>query len=140
MGPLGDLRYEQPLLLDPADDDDPNLLFFNLVGDAIPAPHVNDAWERDRVTNSVQRYKLDYPPLIDRRKSVWSECWSQIQVYLADLARYQADPTNAIARESFKNAARRIRDMIRADKEFSSVARACILSSGDERVASLLQA
>lgn len=137
--PLGDLRYEQPLFLDPADNDDPNLVFFNLVGDAIPAPHVNDAWERDRVTISVQRYKLDHPPLINRRKAVWSECWSRIEVYLADLARYQADPTNVIARESFKNAAGHIRDMIRADKEFSSVARACILSSGDKRVTSLLQ-
>ena len=139
MGPLGDLRYEQPLLLDPADADDPNLLFFDLVGDAIPAPHVKNVWERERVTYSVERCKLDYPPLVDRRKTVWGECWSQIQIYLAELERYNADPTNVIAKECFKNAARRIRDLIRADKEFSSVARACILSSGEERVACLLQ-
>ncbi len=139
VGPLGDLRYEQPLLLDPADADDPNLLFFDLVGDAIPAPHVKNVWERERVTYSVERCKLDYPPLVDRRKTVWGECWSQIQIYLAELERYNADPTNVIAKECFKNAARRIRDLIRADKEFSSVARACILSSGEERVACLLQ-
>ena len=137
--PYGDLRYEQPLLLDPADDDDPNLLFFNLMGDAIPAPHVMDVWERERVIYSVERCKLDYPPLTDRRKTVWGECWSQIQIYLAELARYQADPTNVIAKECFKIAVRRIRALIREDKEFSSVARACILSSGDQRVTSLLQ-
>ena len=138
-GPHGDLRYEQPLLLDPADDDDPNLLFFNLMGDAIPAPHVTDSWEKDRVTYSVGRCKLDYPPLADRRKTVWCECWSQIQTYLIELARYQANPSNAIAKECLKSAARRVRNLIRDDKEFSSVARACILSSGDRRVISLLQ-
>jgi hypothetical protein len=138
-GPQGELRREQPLLLDPADDDDPNLLFFNLMGEAIPAPHVNDLWEQTRVTYSVERCKLDYPPLADRRKAVWGECWSQIQAYLDELAKYQADPSNAIAKECFKAAARRIRSLIREEKEFSSVARACILSSGDQRVISLLQ-
>jgi hypothetical protein len=139
VAPHGDHRYEQPLLLDPADDDDPNLLFFNLMGEAIPAPHVKDPWERRRVTYSVERCNLDYPPLADRRKTVWSECWNQIQTYLAELAKYHADPTNAIAKEGLKSAARRIRSLTRYDKEFSSVARACILSSGDERVISLLQ-
>lgn len=139
VGPLGDLRHEQPMLLDPADDDDPNLLFFDFVGGAIPAPHVTDTWERDRVTYSVERCKLDYPPLTDRRKTAWGECWSQIQIYLAELALYQADPANTIAKEGFKSAARRVRSLIGDEKEFSSVARACILSSGDRRVISLLQ-
>ncbi|QPN66247.1 hypothetical protein [Synechococcus sp. CBW1006] len=139
VGPLGDLRYEQPLLLDPADEDDPNLLFFNLEGEAIPEPHVTDAWERDRVEYSVERYKLDYPPLSNSRKLVWAECWSQVQQYLAELARYQGDPANAIAREGMRNAARAIRKMLREESEFSSVARACIESSGDPRVQSLLR-
>jgi hypothetical protein len=137
--PHGDLRYEQPLLLDPADEEDPNLLFFNLEGSPIPAPHITDDWERTRVVNSVLRYKLDHPPLIDRRKTVWSECWRQIQRYLTELARYHADPTNVIARESVKNAQSRLREMIREDTEFSSVARACIVATGNERVISLLR-
>ena len=44
--PLGDIRLEDPKLLDPVDEDDPNQLSFDLEGHAIPAAHVVDAWER----------------------------------------------------------------------------------------------
>jgi hypothetical protein len=28
---------------------------------------------------------LDFPPLMDKRKAVWAECWSSIQEYLKEL-------------------------------------------------------
>jgi hypothetical protein len=40
--PHGDLRHEDPQLLDPVDPEDPALISFNLEGRAIPAPDVTD--------------------------------------------------------------------------------------------------
>jgi hypothetical protein len=137
--PFADLRYEQPALLDPTDEDDPVLLYFNMEGRAVPAPHIQDAWERTRVTRSVERYNLDFPPLMDGRKTVWAECWSRLQEYLREVALYQGDPANAIAKDRLKQAARRVRELIREDQQFSSVARACVESSGDPRAVGLLR-
>jgi hypothetical protein len=139
IGPFGDLRHEDPQLLDPADPDDPALITFNVEGRAIPAAHVADSWERERVEYSVLRYNLDFPPLMDKRKVIWADCWARIQTYLSELALYQADKTNAVAREGVKSAARQIRRMLTAEEELSSVARACILSCADRRLSSLLQ-
>lgn len=137
--PLRDLRFEDPQLLDPSDEDDPALLSFDFEGKAIAAPHVTDEWERERVEYSINRYKLDFPPLADKRKVTWAECWGRLQDYLKELAAYQADKTNVIAKESYKQAAKHVREMIREDKELSAIARACILGTGDPRVVGLLQ-
>lgn len=137
--PFGDMRFEQPSLLDPIDEDDPVLLFFNLEGRAIPAPHVSDAWERARVTCSVERYNLDFPALMNGRKTVWAECWNRLQEYLREVALFQSQPNNVIARDRLKQAAKRVRELIREDQEFSAVARACVESAGDPRVTGLLR-
>lgn len=138
-GPLGDLRHEDAQLLDPIDEDDPGLLSFNVEGRAIPAAHLTDEWEKARVEYSVERYNLDFPPLMDKRKTVWAECWDRIQEYLKELARYHDDKTNGIAKDRYKQAAKRVRELMHEEKELSAVARACILSAGDPRVAGLLQ-
>ena len=122
-------------MLDPANADDPNLLSFNVEGRAIPAPHVHDDWERERVVYSVERYQLDFGPLMDKRKMVWSECWNRIKEYQSELAAYHKDKTNVIAHEGSKKAMKELRAMIREDQELSSVALACIRSCGDPRVA-----
>jgi hypothetical protein len=137
--PLGDHRHEDAQLLDPIDEDDPALLSFNLEGRAIPAAHFADVWEKERVEYSVERYNLDFPPLMDKRKTVWAECWDRIQEYLEELASYHADKSNGIAKDRYKQAAKHVRDLMREEKELSAVARACVLSTGDPRVAGLLQ-
>ncbi len=137
--PLGDIRYEDPQLLDPIDEEDPSLLSFNMEGRAIPAAHLTDAWEKARVKYSVERYNLDFGPLLDKRKMVWAECWDRIQEYLKELAIYHADKANGIARDRYKQAAKRVRELMHEQMELSAVARACVLSTGDPRVAGLLQ-
>lgn len=137
--PDGDLRYEDPLLLDPADAHDPTLLSFNMEGRAIPNPHIHDEWELLRVKHSVERYNLDFPPLMSKRKLVWQNCWQHIEGYLNELGNYQNDNSNAIAKAAFKQEAINIRKLLTADQECSAVARACVLSAGDRRVQSLLQ-
>ncbi len=136
---FGDVRLEDAQLLDPIDEDDPGLISFNVEGRAIPAAHLTDQWERARVEYSIQRYNLDFPPLMDKRKTVWAECWNRLEEYLKELATYHADKTNVVARDRFKQALRHVRDLVRDDQELSSVARACILSTGDGRVVNVLQ-
>ena len=135
----GDVRLEDPQLLDPIDEDDPGLMFFNVEGRAIAAPHIEDEWERTRVKYSVERYNLDFPPLMDKRKAVWAECWGRVQEYLAELQAYQNDSTNTIAKDRYKQAAKRVRELMRPEAELSGVARACVASAGDPRVDGLLR-
>jgi hypothetical protein len=137
--PHGDIRYEDAKLLDPIDEDDPGLLSFNMEGRAIPAAHLTDAWEKERVKYSVERYNLDFPPLMDKRKAVWDECWHCIREFKEELATYHNDERNVIARDRSKQALKRLRELMREDRELSSVARACVLSSGDPRVTGILQ-
>ena len=136
--PLGDLRYEDPMLLDPTDPADPNLLSFNILGDAVVAPHVKNAWEQKRVEYSISLCSLGFAPLVDKRRTVWHECWNRIEKYRDELARYQADQTNDIARQEYKNAAEEVRKMLEPNKELSAVARACLQSTGDPAVIALL--
>lgn len=138
-GPFEDIRLEDPLLLDPSDADDPGLLSFNVEGRAIPAAYLEDEWLRSRVEYSVERFNLDFGPLMDKRKIVWAECWDAIEEYMRELGAYNADKDNAVAREGFKRAARRVRELMREEKELSAVARACVLSTGDRRAIGLLQ-
>jgi hypothetical protein len=133
----GDVRVEVPMLLDPVDADDPVLIFFSLEGHAVVAPHVSDVWEMTRVEYSVERYNLDFPPLMDKRKTVWAECWNRVEEYRRELGLCQKDPTNAVARDRVKQAAKHVRAMIREEQELSAVARACVESAGDPRVTGL---
>ena len=139
VGVNGDLRYEEPMLLDPVDEDDPVLLFFDLEGHAVAAPHVDDDWETTRVKYSVERYNLDFPPLMDKRKTVWAECWNRVKEYRRELGLWQKNPTNTIARDRLKQASRSVRAMIREEQELSAVARACVESAGDARLVGLLR-
>jgi uncharacterized protein (TIGR02646 family) len=67
-GPDSDLREEHPELLDPADEDDPALMWFNVEGTAQPHPELRQAWDRQRVEASIKRYELNFGPLADQRK------------------------------------------------------------------------
>jgi len=84
--PGADLRLEVPLLLDPADPYDPTLLTFNVEGHARAAAHLAAGWERDRAEYSIERLKLDFPALMDKRRLLWAECWQRIRSYLDELA------------------------------------------------------
>jgi len=134
----GDLRLEDPVLLDPSDPDDPNLLSFNQDGEAIASPFIDNDWERFRAETSIKRYKLDYDPLVQKRKILWGECYLRITKYRDELTTCHKDPTNPIARHAMKEAAKQVRELLVEDEEFSAVARACVSFSGDERVKKLL--
>jgi hypothetical protein len=139
IGSNGDTRLEDPQLLDPTSPADPALLSFDFEGNALPAADVASSWDRERVTYSVQRCKLDFPPLASKRKLVWAECWNRIEEYRRDLAVYHENPTNDVARHAYTQALKAVRGMMQSDVELSAVARACVMSSGDPRVIALLR-
>jgi hypothetical protein len=76
---------------------------------------------------------------MDKRKTVWAECWNRVEEYWGELCLCEKDPTNAVARDRLKQAAKRIRAMMREEQELSAVARACVQSTGDERLAGFLR-
>lgn len=136
--PFGDVRFEDPMLLDPADPEDPSLLSFNVLGEAIIASHVTNPWQKKRVNYSIVRCNLGFGALVDKRKTIWNECWERVQKFREESDRYWADQTNIIARQEYKNAAAEVRKMLQPEKELSAVARACVYSTGDPRVTALL--
>jgi uncharacterized protein (TIGR02646 family) len=138
--PDDEVRYEAPLLLDPANPHDPDLIFFNMEGRAIPDPNIVDDWERTRVTYSIERCNLDYPGLMNKRKLVWSNCWKLIQDYRKELEKlYASNHDNDVARYAVAEKAAEIKKLIKGNLELSAVARACVLSTGDTRVTHLLK-
>jgi uncharacterized protein (TIGR02646 family) len=137
--PHGDIRYEDPQLLDPTNNHDPSVISFNMEGEAMAAAHVSDSWEKERAAFSIKQYHLNFPPLAAKRKVIWNECWRRIQDYLVELNRYYADKTNTIAKNQFLQAADRIYEMLREEAELSATARACLLSTPDVRIRALLQ-
>jgi uncharacterized protein (TIGR02646 family) len=137
--PTDDYRLEDPYLLDPSNEDDPHLLFFNLEGKAIPNPELSEEWNTKRVLYSIERYNLDFSPLVDKRKTVWNNCWNHIQEYHQAMREYaQSDRKSIAAEKMLKTKTKAIREMIKTNQEFSSVARACIISTGDSRIIGLL--
>jgi hypothetical protein len=137
--PDDDCRYEPYLLLDPANAYDADLLFFNMEGRAIPHPKTDIQWERERVIQSVKRCKLDFPALENKRRAVWHDCWMHIQSYLVELDKlHKGDRDNPLARHELANKADAIKELINGNRELSSVAKACILSTNDPRVTRLL--
>lgn len=136
--PFAELAYEDPLLLDPADPEDPGLLSFGPEGNPKVAPGIDDAWRRKRVEYSIRRLKLDSEPLTNRRRTIWNNCQTEIDQAKRELKNYAADPNNMIARDRSKAAIRRLREMIKPDREMSAVARACIAFSDEPTVRNIL--
>ncbi len=137
--PTADLRSENPLLLDPIDPEDPALLFFDSTGRAIPAPGVTSDWDKKRVEQSIKRCNLDFHPLVEKRRMVWNQCSQHIEQYRQEIKRFDdSNGNNLIAKQMLKEKAKAIREMIKTNQELSSVARACVISSGDSRVRNLL--
>ncbi len=133
-----DYRLEEPILLDPADPVDPTLLSFDFDGSAIPAAGIIDEWDLERVNYSIKRYNLNaHSVLVDQRKLVWTECWNAFLLYTAELEKYRKI-RSPIAKQKVADAVQKIRSMLQADKEFSSVAHACLIRSGDPRAIGIL--
>jgi len=114
-------------LLDPCDEDDPDLLSFDMEGKAIPSDHC-DHWDCQRVEATVERFKLYHAPLEEARREVWDACNRLINECENLAAEFHASPS-AAKRQRIKNIRKELRNIIDFKAEFSRVAIACLGNS-----------
>lgn len=124
--------YEDELqcLLDPTDDSDCRLVFFNELGKVVPKPGAND-WERHRVEVSRDRYSLDCQALVDSRKALWQTCLTSINEYL-NLMKEHCETGSVTKRAEAKRVLKQLRSYVRFDSPFSMVATSCVIVSHED--------
>ncbi|MFN7982524.1 MAG: hypothetical protein U0Q11_11750 [Vicinamibacterales bacterium] len=121
------IQNELPLLLDPACPGDPDLLTFD--EDGACGPHADaDDYARRRVTTTTERLNLNQGRVKKARQRIWSQCWRLIEeCRVLALQLNQAAGAADFALLNIKKA--ELRRMVRADAEFSAVAKSCLLKS-----------
>lgn len=118
---------EFPYLLDPTNQEDPLLLSFIEDGTAVVMPGITDEWKKSRVDVSIDRYKLNsHKPLVGARQSVWQLC----RLKLNELQNLLKDNESASAKAKINDRMSQLREMVKENAPFSSVARECLLMSG----------
>ncbi len=136
--PQDPINDEYPLLLDPISQDDCLLISFTEDGKPVASGGLED-WDRERVEYSIERYKLDYDPLNQERKTVWITARSLINEWSK-----KKKEANATGSASDKRAAdeklEQVKKMLRFDSPFSMVAIASLHSLGIEPIQRLVTA
>jgi uncharacterized protein (TIGR02646 family) len=123
---------ETPCLLDPADENDCRLVFFDVTGNVIAKPGANE-WEQHRVEISCDRYNLNYQTLVDCRKTLWQTCWASINEYL-NLMKAHCETNSITKRGAAGEVLKRLRLLVRSDAPFSMVAVCCVIASNEAAV------
>jgi uncharacterized protein (TIGR02646 family) len=118
---------EIPYLLDPCDPDDPDLLSFDMDGRALPSDHCGD-WDTLRVTETIERLRLDFPPLEEERRRIWERCERLINECENLAVKFHEQPS-ATKRSRIKGIRDELREMVDAASPLSSVAIACLANS-----------
>jgi hypothetical protein len=118
---------EIPLLLDPACPGDPDLLSFN--EDGACGPHADaDQFTQLRVTTTVTRINLNHGRIKKARQRVWARCWRLIEDCRA-LAQQMNQAVGPADRERLNLKKEELRRMVRAESEFSAIAKDCLVKS-----------
>ena len=121
---------ELPCLLDPTDDSDCRLVFFDETGKVVPKPGAND-WERHRVEVSRVRFNLDYQALVDSRKALWQTCRASMNEYL-NLMKDHCETGSVTKRAEAKRVLKQLRSYVRFESPFSMVATSCVIASHED--------
>ncbi len=130
--PDGPLCDELPCLLDPTRWDDCLLLSFTADGRPCPAPDAED-WDRDRTEYSIERYKLDYGPLNDARKTVWQTCLALFNEW-RNCNRESNRVGSAVMRDRANEKLNQVKWLLDEKSQFSMVAVACLSSTGNSTI------
>lgn len=131
-GPDSDLEDETIYLLDPTDPDDPLLLTFDDSG--YPKPAADEGtWGFSRAKVTIKLLHLDYPLLVDERKKIWKKC-----NILTNEAQNLMSRDSVTSRTRLKRIFQDLREMVSQSSELSATAKACLLSSGNKWVQSLV--
>ncbi len=132
------INDELPLLLDPILQGDCLLMSFTEEGKPIPADD-SEAWDKQRVEYSIERYKLDYDPLNQQRKTVWITAISLINEYSKH--KKEANRTgSAAANKLADDKLKQVMKMLRKDSPYSMAAVASLHSTGVPAIQRLVMA
>ena len=123
-------------LLDPCNEDDPDLLSFDMSGKARPSSHCGP-WDNERVTVTIERLQLDYERLQEARRDVWSTCHRLLNE-CDNLAISFHDNASATIREKIRNIRKELRERISIEAELSRVAIACLENSDTTTASKIL--
>lgn len=120
-----DLKKERPMLLDPTNPGDPELITFG--GDGLPRPAAKDKMsiEYQRADISIKTYHLDHTALCRRRRTAvihpLHDLVEKIQKYkLVQSSDRNNDDLDTIIEDGLRD----LRKMIAPDAQYSSTARA----------------
>lgn len=112
-------------LLDPTDENDPLLLFFDESGEAVPSDKDNE-FNKKRAEYTIEVLKLNYEPLKEVRRLVWRKCKKLIDE-IKDLYK---NPTSATNRAKIKEKIKQLKELLEPEQEFTAVAQCCIYVHG----------
>jgi len=120
---------EIPFFLDPLKSSDVLLLSFDDTGKPVPEDFIGDDDLR-RVSFTIEKYYLDERVLNTRRQQKWLTVRELYNSYLNALK--DANITKSVAqREYAESELKKLQALLRRDAEFSSVAKASLLKTGD---------
>jgi hypothetical protein len=123
-----DICDEIICILDPTNPVDPPLLTFDETGYPQPAVH-EGSWGYDRAKVTIKLLYLDYPPLVDERKRIWTKCIlliNRAQRIMEELNKSQSVTKKTELEQTLK----KLIETTSEKAPLSSTARACLLSSG----------
>ena len=122
------LQLEAPVLLDPCVEDDASLVSFNEGGEATCADGIDDV-DKLRVEKTIEIIGLNscaHGRLVENRADKWIECQLEILTYK------NASGPQAVKCVRRASAVARLKNLVKYESEFSSVALACIKKTAPE--------
>ncbi|WP_339409410.1 hypothetical protein [Pseudomonas sp. EA_35y_Pfl2_R5] len=120
---------EIPFFLDPLKSSDVLLLSFDDTGKPVPEDFIGDD-DLQRVSFTIEKYYLDERVLNTRRQQKWLTVRELYNSYLNALK--DANTTKSVAqREYAESELKKLQALLRRDAEFSSVAKASLLKTGE---------
>ena len=119
-------------LLDPTDESDPLLLFFDETGKAIPSE--DNGLSKERAEYTIKVLKLNYEPLKEARRNVWLKCRDIID----EIKSLSTNPTSAANRAIIKGKIKQLKELLEPEQEFTAVVQCCILVYGNKSLKRLI--
>jgi uncharacterized protein (TIGR02646 family) len=118
-------KRENPLLLDPCNPSDVQLLWFKEDGRAVPKfDEANKPWAYRRAKESIKYYNLDEQEIKEARQAIYNRIKRLVEN--ADMYFEEAFETNAPVSVAFENVLEELALLMNKDSEFSAFSRAII--------------
>ncbi len=130
--PNHNINDEEPLLLDPVNPADPNLLWFLDDGQICPKDSNTSSFDNKRATVTIDILNLNDIKIVEQRKRLWITCNDLVKRGTKAISEY--DDANADSLSEIEKVYQDIKDLIKPSAELSATARTCFLGCSIEWV------